>query len=89
MPQNQWHMPQNQRHMPQNKWHFLLSLFFAILKLKLVSKIFGNSCLIDLQIEASLVRFEQELLFELNVVSLQSIYRKIIHTRCFYQSNAS
>ena len=57
MPQNQWHVPQNQRHVPQNQWHFLLSLFFAIFKLKLVLKTFGNSCLIDLQIEASLVHF--------------------------------
>ena len=60
MPQNQWHLPQNQRHMPQNQWHsksVALLLYFAILKLKLVSKIFGNFCLADLQIEASLVHF--------------------------------
>ena len=44
-------------HVPQNQWHFPLSLFFAILKLKLVSKIFSNSCLTDLQIEKSFVHF--------------------------------
>ena len=76
--QNQWHMPQNQRHMPQNQRHFLLSLIFATLKLKLVSKIFSNSCLTDLQIEASLVHFQQELLFELNVVIVTHIEKSLV-----------
>ena len=54
---------------------FLLSLFFTILELKLFSKIFGNSCLFDLRIEASLILFYQELLFELSVVIATHIQR--------------
>ena len=61
-----------------NQRHFLLSLIFATLKLKLVSKIFSNSCLTDLQIEASLVHFQQELLFELNVVIVTHIEKSLV-----------